>query len=226
VRRYLPDAWLTEKRRLDRAGVPREQRHALTKLPIARELLDGVRAEGLPGSRVVADAGSGVSGAVRDGLEARGRSDVVGVTGEFVVFTRAPRGRMPEPVGPAGGRPRTRPRLAEESPRPIAWGEWAKPIRLRRVTRREGTTGHPAGRLSWLRVWPGTGWRTGRCAGAGPVGLRIEEQADGTIKYARSNLPPRTSLRTAVRLGKSRGPVEQGYPPRKDEVVPKFRTTD
>jgi len=218
LRLYLPEGWLAEKRRLDRAGVPEPQRRAMTKPQIALELLDGVRVEGLPGRCVVADAGYGVSGAFRDGLEARNLSYVVGVTQEFVVFTREPRWRRPEPVGPAGGRPRTRPRLAEGSPRPVALGDLAKQARLRRVTWREGTQGRLAGRFAWLRVWPGTGWQTGQCAGAGPVWLLIEEQADGTITYALSNLPPRTSMRKAVRLWKSRWPVEQGYQQMKEEL--------
>ena len=68
---------------------------------------------------VVADAGYGVSGAFRDGLAARGLHYIVGVTDEMVVFTEEPTW---EPPGPAerpegtGGRPRTRPRLAEGSP--------------------------------------------------------------------------------------------------------------
>jgi hypothetical protein len=41
-----------------------------------------------------------------------------------------------------------------------------------------------SGRFAWLRVWPATGWQTGQCAGAAPVWLLIEEQADGKIKYA------------------------------------------
>jgi SRSO17 transposase len=218
LRLYLPESGLAEKRRLDRAGIPEEQRRAMTKPPIALELLDGVRAEGLPGRRVVADAGDGVSGAFRDGWEARGLSYVGGVTREFMVFTRTPRGRMPEPVGPAGGRPRARPRLAEGRPRPVALGELAKRVRLRRVTGRDGTKGRRAGRFAWLRVWPGTGWQTGRCVGAGPVWRRIEEQADGAIPYALRNLPPRTSARKAVRLWKSRWPVEQGYQQMKEEL--------
>src|SRR5262249_39880467 len=44
-----------------------------------------------------------------------------------------------------------------------------------------------------------------------PVWLLIEEQADGTIKYAFSNLPEGTGIKKAVRLWKSRWPVEQGY---------------
>ena len=81
---------------------------------------------------------------------------------------------------------------------------------LRKVTWREGTKGKLSGRFAWLRVWPGGGWATGECAGAEPVWLLIEEQADGKIKYALSNLPARTSRIRAVRLWKSRWPVETG----------------
>src|SRR5205085_11073424 len=48
--------------------------------------------------------------------------------------------------------------------------------------------------------------------------LLIEEQADGTIKYAFSNLPASTSRIKAVRLWRSRRPVEQGYQQMKEEL--------
>ena len=50
-----------------------------------------------------------------------------------------------------------------------------------------------AGWFAWRRVWPGQGWSTGQCAGAEPIWLLIEEQADGKLKYAFSNLPADTS---------------------------------
>jgi len=218
LRLYLPEGWLSDAERLDKAGVPQAERRSLTKAQIALELLDGVRAEGLPGRAVVADAGYGVSGDFRDGLQARGLSYVVGVTGDFVVFTQQPLWEMPAPPGRAGGRPRTRPRLAEGSPQPVALGELAKTARLRRVTWREGTKGKLSGRFAWLRVWPATGWQTGQCAGKGPVRLLIEEQADGKIKYALSNLPEGTGLKKAVAFWKSRWPVEQGYQQMKEEL--------
>jgi SRSO17 transposase len=218
LRLYLPEGWLSDKKRLDKVGVPQDQRRALTKPEIALELLDGVRAEGLPGRAVVADAGYGVSGDFRDGLEARALSYIVGVTEDFVVFTQEPRWETPEPPGRAGGRPRSRPRLADDSPQPIALSELAKRTRLRRVTWREGTKGKLSGRFAWLRVWPATGWQRGECAGKGPIGLLIEEQADGKIKYAFSNLPEGTSVTKAVRLWKSRWPVEQGYQQMKEEL--------
>src|SRR5947209_2076002 len=52
MRLYLPESWLAEPDRLDRAGVPEEARRPLSKGEIALELLDQARGEGLPG-RVV-----------------------------------------------------------------------------------------------------------------------------------------------------------------------------
>ena len=216
LRLYLPDRWLTDEKRLDQAGVPKDQRRALTKPEIALELLDRVRAEGLPGWAVVADAGYGVSGDFRDGLEARELFYIGGVTEDFVVFTQQPCWESPPWSG--RGRPPTRLRVVEGSPPPIALSELVKKVRLRRVTWREGTKGELSGRFAWLRVWPGQGWRTGDCAGQGPVWLLIEEQADGKVKYAFSNLPEGTSMKKAVRLWESRWPVEQGYQQMKEEL--------
>jgi SRSO17 transposase len=72
------------------------------------------------------------------------------------------------------------------------------------------------GRFAWLRVRPAGGWATCECAGADPIWLLIEEQADGKLKYAFSDLPADTSRIRAVRLWRSRWPVEQGYRQRKE----------
>ena len=216
MRLYLPESWLGDKTRLDKAGVPETERRTLSKGQIALELLDQVRAEGLPGRTVVADAGYGASGDFREGLQQRGLQYVVGVTDEMVVFTSPP--RWEKPKAGTGGRPRKRHRLSEDSPRPVSLKELAAKTPLQKVTWREGTKGKLSGRFAWLRVWPASDWATGGCVGADPVWLLIEEQADGKIKYAISNLPPRTSLLKAVRLWKSRWPVEQGYQQMKEEL--------
>src|SRR6187551_4037140 len=49
MRLFLPECWLNDPARLDKAGAPAEQRRQLSKGQIALELLDRVRAEGLPG---------------------------------------------------------------------------------------------------------------------------------------------------------------------------------
>lgn len=217
---YLPDSWLTDTKRLDKAGVPKDQRIARTKHEIALELLDRVRSEGLPGRAVVADAGYGVSGVFRAGLEQRALKYIVGVTGEVVVFTEEPTWDRPDAGNSGGrGRPREQPRLAASSPRPVAASALAERVTRQRVNWREGTKGTLSGHFAWVRVWPAAGWATGDCADAKPLWLLIEKQGgDGPLKFAFSNLPAGTSRVAAVRLWKSRWPVEQGYQQLKEEL--------
>jgi SRSO17 transposase len=217
LRLYLPQSWTASPERLEKAGVPEVFRKEQTKGQIALELLDQVRSEGrLPGNLVIADAAYGVSQALRDGLAERGLFSIVGVTSEMVVFTEEPRWEQPGPS--RGGRPRTLPRLAEEGPRPVSLGDLAQRLPRGKVTWREGTKGKLSGRFSWVRVWPAQGWERGECAFAEPHWLLIEEQADGKIQFAFSNLPVGTSRLQAVRLWKSRWPVEQGYQQMKEEL--------
>jgi SRSO17 transposase len=216
MRLYLPESWLAEPARLDKAGVPAAERRPLSKGQIALELLDQVRDEGWPGQVVVADAGYGVSQDFRDGLQQRGLHYIVGVTEEMVVFTEEPRWIVP-PWSGRGRRP-TRPRLADDAPRPVSLKELAARTPLRKVTWREGTKGKLSGHFAWLRVRPAQGWATGDCAGAEPIWLLIERQADGKLKYAFSNLPTDTRRLRAVRTWKSRWPVEQGYQQMKEEL--------
>jgi SRSO17 transposase len=221
MRLFLPDRWIRDKDRLDKVGVPEAFRQPKSKGTIALELLDTVRGEALPGWLALADAGYGASGPFREGLAARGLKYIVGVTDDMVVFTEEPTW---EPPGPArrpegiGGQPRKRPRLAEGAPQPVSLRKLAAGTRLRKVTWREGTKGKLSGHFAWLRVWPAGGWATGQCAGAEPIWVLIERQADGKLKYAFSNLPADTSRLRAVRLWKSRWPVEQGYQQMKEEL--------
>src|SRR4051794_24578786 len=139
MRLYLPESWVGDSKRLEKAGVPEEHREAATKGEIALELLDQVRSEGLPGRLVVADAGYGVSGPFREGLARRGLHYIVGVTDEMVVFEEQP--SWVAPGSGKVGRPRSRRRLAEGSPRPVSLRTLAARTPLRKVTWREGTKG-------------------------------------------------------------------------------------
>jgi SRSO17 transposase len=218
LRLFLPESWTSSPQRLDTVGVPEDDRAEQAKGEIALELLDQVRGEELlPGRVVITDAGYGVSQAFREGLEQRKLFYIAGVTSEMVVFTEEPSWDWPE-ERPTGGRPRKRPRLAEGSPRPVSLKSLAESLPRQKVTWREGTKGKLAAKFTWVRVWPGQGWAEGACAGAEAIWLLIEERADGQIQYAFSNLPARTSRIQAVRLWKSRWPVEQGYQQMKEEL--------
>jgi SRSO17 transposase len=174
MRLYLPESWLNDPKRLDKAGVPEAHRRPKTKGQIALELLDQVRAEGWPGQLVLADAGYGLAQDFRDGLEQRELHSIVGVTEDMVVFTGEPR-RIVPPWSGRGRRP-TRPRLTDDSPRPVRLKDLAARTPLREVTWREGTKGKLAGRFAWLRVWSAQGRQTGQGAGTESIWLLIEER--------------------------------------------------
>jgi len=178
LRLFLPQAWLEDSARLEKAGVPEAERRALSKGEIALELLDQVRAEGWPGQVVGADGGYGVSEPFRHALEARGLCYVVGVTDRMVVFTAALPWEPPDPSAVrTRRRPRTRARLTDASPQALTLAEVAARTPLRRVTWRTGTKRRLSARFGWVRVWSASGWVKGECASATPPWLLIEQRS-------------------------------------------------
>ena len=219
---YLPETWTADPARLDRARVPAVAREFRTKWAIALALLAEIRAEGLPHAVVVADAGYGVVGEFRAGLEARHESYLVGLSGEEVVLTEPPRG-VPQRPARARGRPATQAYLApDQVPTPLR--ELASRLERTRVGWRTGTKGTLEAEFAWVRVWPVHRWQNGLPAAAIPPAesaarwLLVEWRADGTIKYALSNLPADTPLARAVGWWKERWQVERGYEQLKDEL--------
>jgi SRSO17 transposase len=225
LRLYLPETWTEAPERLDQARVPTAEREFKTKWQIALELLDTIRAEGVPHAVVVADAGYGVVGEFRRELEARGEHYIVGISGEESVFVTPPTW-VPKPPTGARGRPPQRAYLASEAPAPGAVHALAVSLPRTPVRWRDGTKAqHPlAAEFAWVRVTPAHRWLHGVPADAIPTPeeterwLLVEWRADGTIKYALSNLPPATSLLQAVAWWKERYQVEQGYRQLKREL--------
>jgi SRSO17 transposase len=75
-----------------------------------------------------------------------------------------------------------------------------------------------------VRIWPTPRWQNGRTAADVPNPSRegrwllVDWRADGSVKYAISNLPEAASLADAVRLWKQRWQVEQGYQQLQEEL--------
>jgi SRSO17 transposase len=223
LRLYLPESWTSDPARLDEARVPDTERTFQTKWQIALDLLDAVRAEGLPHTVVVADAGYGVVTEFREGLEQRGEDYLVGLSGEEVVLTEPPRWRAHVPKRHRG-RPATRAYLAAEDSQPIALRALADTLERTPVRWRDGTKGPLEAAFAWVRVWPVPRWQNGVPADALPDSeaaarwLLVEWRPDGTVKYALSNLPADTPLEQAVGWWKTRWQVERGYEQLKDEL--------
>jgi SRSO17 transposase len=222
LRLYLPDTWTNDPERLERARVPEAERGFTPKSQIALDLLDTVRAEGLPHAAVVADAGYGTTD-FRAGLEARGEHYLVGLSGQEVVFTEPPHWVAPVKKSPRG-RPPTRAYLADDAPRPTAIKDLAATLPHTLFSWRMGTKGALAAEFAWIRVWPAHEWQEGIPidsivpAEQAARWLLVEWRADGTIKYALSNLPAETTMEQAVSWWKERYQVEQGYRQLKREL--------
>ena len=82
LRLFLPEAWIADPTRLDRAGVPQERRTLQPKPEMALAEVDRVLAAGVAFGRVLADAGYGVSAAFRRDLDKRGLRWAVGIRRE------------------------------------------------------------------------------------------------------------------------------------------------
>jgi SRSO17 transposase len=223
LRLYLPAGWTSDPERLDRARVPPDERAFRTKWQLALDLLDEVRAEGLPHAGVVADAGYGAVTEFREGLEHRQEPYIVGLLGEEVVLTEPPRWIPHAPKSARGRRP-SRAYLAEDGPRPVAIRALAETLERTPVCWREGTKGKLEAEFAWVRVWPAHRWGNGIPADAIPDAeatarwLLVEWRKDETVKFALSNLPPDTTLEQAVGCWKERWQVERGYEQLKGEL--------
>ena len=223
LRLFLPEEWTKQSERLASVGVPLAERAPKTKSEIALEALDVIRDEGLPHQAVVADAGYGAGGEFRRGLERRGETYVVGVSGQEVVFRRAPTWEVRK-AAVTRGRPSSRWYLTVETPAPVSIKDLAQHLKRRSFSWRVGTKGALAAEFAWVRVWPAHDWQSGRAARDVPQAradarwLLVEWRRDGSIRYALSNLPASTSLAQAASLWKTRWHVEQGYQQLKEEL--------
>ena len=78
LRLFLPETWVGDPTRLERAGVPAEYRSARAKSEIALAELDRLIAAGVRFGTVLADAGYGMGAEFRQALSARGLPWAVG----------------------------------------------------------------------------------------------------------------------------------------------------
>src|SRR5918911_1354105 len=148
-RLYLPESWTADKKRRMRVGVPPEVVFH-KKWELALDLLDQVRAWGLPDRIVLADADYGDRGEFRTGLEQRGLSYAVGITSQLVVWSQPPRPRVPRRRGP-GPAPK-RLRYENETPQAVKALAQQNERRFRKVTWRESTKGAMSFRFFAQRV--------------------------------------------------------------------------
>ncbi len=213
---YLPQAWIEDRERCRKAGVP-ENTPFRTKGELALELIDRLLGWGLRRQPILADAGYGNNSEFRQGLANRQLHYVVGVESSTAVWDR-PTLRVQPRRRPGRGRPR-RPYYRSQ---PQALSDLATTLprdRWRTVTWRQGTRGPQGSRFAACRVQPAHGHVQDRPE-LQAVWLLMEwpAEAEAPTKYWFSNLPEGVSLRRLVQLAKLRWRVEQNYQQLKEEL--------
>src|SRR5215475_7951530 len=219
LRLFLPQGWINDPARLQRAGVPIPHQSARTKPQIALAEVDRLLESGARFGCVLADAGYGQSAPFRQELTRRNLVWAVGIPRHLKVY----------PVGvqlifPIARRGRQRQRsipdvLSVAAEDMLAGAKWQT------ITWRTGTKGKLKARFAAVRV---------RTADGPPQRIRDkgqqhlpgdeawligEHRASGEKKYYLANLPAGVNLRKLAATIKARWICEQAHQQLKEELV-------
>lgn len=214
-RLYLPRAWTADPGRCRRAGVPPAIGYQ-SKADLALAMLHQAQAAGqLEGQWVTGDADYGKVPSFRDALDATGWRYVLEMPCTTPVFTQPVAVAVPPWSG--RGRPPTRSRVVAGASPPqsvqalaarLAPGEWQA------VTVGEGAQGPRTYQFAARRIWESRDGVPGRACW-----LVLRRNLDGSApKYALSNAPVDTPLRTLGRVGALRWPIETEFELQKGEA--------
>ena len=218
---YLPQQWMDDRARCDKAGVPQAVQFA-TKAQIALAQIERLMAQGAPRHCVLADAGYGVDTAFRERLSELGLPYVVGVTGSVTVW---PAGHAPLPPAPYSGkgvRP-TRQRLGHDvHERPRSVKELAHalaPSHWHSIEWREGSNFTLRSRFARVRVR--AAHREYLRTEQRPQQWLLIEWPEGhkePMKYWLSTLAQDVPLQRMVYEAKMRWRIERDYQDLKQEL--------
>jgi len=218
LRLFLPESWISDPARLDRAGVPAQCRSARAKSEIALAELDRLIAAGVRFGAVLADAGYGMGAEFRQALSARRLAWAVGVPGRQKVYPHDV-----ELVFPVAGRGRPRKRHVP-TVLSVSAEDMLTDMKWRMLVWRKGTKGPLKARFAAVRVRVADGppQRIGDKGMQHMPGeeawLVGEKRAAGERKYYLANLPADADLKTLAATIKARWVCEQAHQQLKEEL--------
>ncbi len=204
LRLFLPDSWINDRKRLERAGVPAEYRMARTKPEIALAEIDRMISVGMRFRCVLADAGYGISAPFRQGLTTRKLAWAVGIPRHLKVYPVNV--QLIWPVTKVRGKPRKRhvPDILS-----IAAEDMLAGAKWKTVSWRSGTKGRLKAQFAAVRVRTADGppqriWDKGQQHLPGDEAWLIgEHRASGEKKYYLASLPAEMGLRSLYQSAES-----------------------
>ena len=202
---YLPQSWIDDPVRCEKARVPPEKQTLRTKIDIALELVKRARDNGLEYGWIGADGAYGKDKSFQYALHQLGEVFVLDVPQDFMVYCQDPQPGIPwtSTVG------RTPTRYKSQA-QPIEVRQWVRvqgESPWRRYTFRQGVQGSMTVEAQHERVWV---W-DGRSAQAHLWHLLVKREADGSLKYSISNAPAQTSTRRLLYMQGQRHFIERSF---------------
>jgi len=149
LRLFLPEAWVNDRKRRQRVGVPDGIDHR-PKWQIALDEIDRLRAAGVSFGDVLADAGFGNVRDFRNGLTERRLTWAVGIQSTTAVYPIDVQARLPRRK--ASGRPCIHPRPSQKQATAKALIATLGSRAFRSITWRTGTKGELTARFAAVRV--------------------------------------------------------------------------
>lgn len=217
---YLPESWDQDRRRCRRAGIPDEVVYR-PKSEIALELYDRARANGVHFEWLTFDEWYGSKPPFLRGLDHRQQKFIGEISKAFVAWIDPPEviRRRERPTGP--GQPRKAPRLKEGSAKAQTVEQLAKSHPRLRNQRwqtwriKDGRKGPIVWKARHVQVF----LKDENGLPAGPYHLLVcRNPLTGETKYFLSNAPPKTPVKTLLRVAFSRWRIERCFEDHKGEV--------
>jgi SRSO17 transposase len=214
VRLYLPNRWIEDPQRCDRAGVPEPARVKTSKSQHALDIVRRARERGVRFSHVGVDAGYGKEPAFLRALDDANEVFVADVHRDQRVWTEDPGLHVPAPT-PGRGRPSKKQQAAAA---PVTVEQLAKGLPAQAWMRcglRGSTRGLLQVDIAHRRVWVWDGGEA--CARCWHLIVRREVRSIKTIKYSLSNAPADTPTLGLARMQGDRYWVERIFEDAKGE---------
>ncbi len=211
-RLFLPEAWVEDARRCQKAKIPKEQRRHRTKTELALEMIQAARTRGSRHGWIGGDEVYGNNTGFTDALEDQGEVFLMDVAANHHVWTREP--RAPQPAGGARrrGRPFTRPDAPGGMITVEALANEHFEANAREITIRVTAKGPLRARVWAARVWRHDG-QTAR-----ERWLVVREEADGSRKYSLGNPPADTTWERLAFMQAQRFWIERSFQDAKSEL--------
>ena len=213
-RLFLPQAWVDDPARCEKAKVPEAEQVHRTKTQLALEMVIAARDRGSTHQWIGGDEVYGNNHAFTTQLDRLGEVFVMDVANTLRVWEKDPC-----PQVPAAGKRGRRSRRARATS-----GEKAVTVRelvrrcfesqARTMTVRETTQGDLRGRIWACRVWVWDGIEEKAAA----RWLIARKEADGSFKYTLSNASEKTSWKRLAFMQAQRFWIERGFQDAKSEL--------